>query len=434
MKTLVLTYGSRGDLEPFLALAVGLKNAGHAVTLCSAGRYESWAAQHGIAFAPASDALLDLMDTEEGRAAFEGATGVIGAMRAGLKLANVVKPINWQVMSDCWAAAKKAAPDLILYHPKSMAAPHIAEKLGVPAIMAVLQPMFVPTTAFPVAGMPDIGFGGWYNKLTYKAVAAGFRSYARAIHRFREDTLGLPKLKESAALPRQVHGRPITVLHGFSAHVVPRPEDWPEHAQITGYWRLAPDGEWSPPPDLAAFLSAGEPPVYIGFGSMVGRDPRGLAALAVAALKRVGRRGVLATGWGGLESDNLPDSVLKIEAAPHSWLFPRMAAVVHHGGAGTTAAGLHAGRPAVICPFIGDQPFWAARCAELGIGPRPVSRKKLSVERLAAAIQAATSDEKLRANAERLANCLQAENGVDRAVSVMETVARSNGRGSHGGA
>src|SRR5690606_35862025 len=161
---------------------------------------------------------------------------------------------------------------------------------------------------------------------------------------------------------------------------------------ITGYLFLDEQAGWQPPPALEAFLDAGEPPVYIGFGSMAGRDPEAMTALVVEALALCGRRGLLLTGWGGLHAGAVPESIFVLDAAPHSWLFPRMAAVVHHGGAGTTAEGLRAGVPAVVVPFLFDQPFWGARIEALGVGPAPIPRKQLTAARLAGAIHRAVSD------------------------------------------
>jgi sterol 3beta-glucosyltransferase len=146
-----------------------------------------------------------------------------------------------------------------------------------------------------------------------------------------------------------------------------------------------------------------------------------MTEISLAALKQSNQRGLLLTGWGGITQSDLPDSVFKIDSAPHSWLFPRMAAAVHHGGAGTTAAGLRAGKPTVIIPFFGDQPFWAQRVAALGAGPKPISRKNLSTEQLAQAIQTAVTDPAIRAKATALGECIRAENGVQNATAVINS-------------
>jgi sterol 3beta-glucosyltransferase len=179
---------------------------------------------------------------------------------------------------------------------------------------------------------------------------------------------------------------------------------------------------WQPPSQLQAFLDAGEPPVYIGFGSMAGRDAAKKAQAAVGALQMSGQRGIIATGWGGMSTEELPESIFKINAAPHDWLFERVKAVVHHGGAGTTAAGLRAGKPTVISPFFGDQPFWGRRVAELGVAADPIPQKKLEAGNLAAAIDQVTSNLDLIARAETLGKKINAEDGVARGIDFLGLV------------
>ena len=175
------------------------------------------------------------------------------------------------------------------------------------------------------------------------------------------------------------------------------------------------------PSKLREFLRAGPPPVYVGFGSIAGRNPAQTTQTVVGALERAGQRGVLSSGWGGLEAARLPGTVFKLDAAPHDLLFPHMAAVVHHGGAGTTAAGLRAGKPTVVCPFFGDQPFWGARVAALGVGPAPIPQRRLTAENLAAAIRRAVTDTEMQGRAYELGVKLRAEDGVGRAVQFIET-------------
>lgn len=180
---------------------------------------------------------------------------------------------------------------------------------------------------------------------------------------WRKQILGLPPAPRNFNEMVLADGSPTPTIYPFSEHVVPRPTDWPASTISPGYWFLDRQSTWQPPTDLAAFLESGPPPVYIGFGSMAGLDSAKKAQAVVNALLKTGRRGIIATGWGGLSAETLPDTIFKLQAAPHDWLFDHVSAVVHHGGAGTTAAGLRAGRPTVICPFFGDQPFWGRRVA-----------------------------------------------------------------------
>jgi sterol 3beta-glucosyltransferase len=291
----------------------------------------------------------------------------------------------------------------------------IAGQLGVPVVQAYLFP-FRPTRAFPSPLVPGLPFGRALNRLSFHATRQIFWQSTRVADVAVRQALGLakgPLLGPFRALDRS----PAPVLYGYSPLVLPRPDDWPRNVHVTGYWTLEPPGDWSPPDDLLAFLDAGEPPVYIGFGSMGSRDPQAAGRIALEALARTGQRGLLATGWGGLRADALPAHVHLTRAVPHSWLFPRLAAVVHHGGAGTTAAGLRAGIPAIVVPFMGDQPFWGSRVAALGVGPAPVPRRLLDAKRLAGAIAQAVSDPDMRERAAELGRRLRQEDGVATAVA-----------------
>jgi UDP:flavonoid glycosyltransferase YjiC (YdhE family) len=209
-------------------------------------------------------------------------------------------------------------------------------------------------------------------------------------------------------------------LLAYSPSVVPTPADWPASVHVTGYWFLDEPAGWQPPADLVAFLEGGPPPVYVGFGSMPDREAQQMTALVVRALELCGQRGVLLSGWSGLGGATLPGTIHHLESIPHAWLFPRVAAVVHHGGAGTTAAGLRAGVPSIVTPFLSDQYFWAARVAALGVGPESVSYHKLTAERLAEMIRQATTDEAMRAQARVMGQRIEAERGVERAVELIE--------------
>jgi sterol 3beta-glucosyltransferase len=272
-----------------------------------------------------------------------------------------------------------------------------------------------PTRAFTNPILP-FELPAALNRRSYAANSGGKAPFMGMINEFRREELGLPPRGRFASEERLPDGRSIPILHAYSPAVVPIPPDWPPHVTATGYWFIDADPAWQPQGDLAAFLDAGPPPVYIGFGSMVTRDPAAKTALAVEALRLSGQRGVIAAGWAGLRTAKLPDTIHLLGQAPHDWLFPRMSAVVHHGGAGTTAAGLRAGRPTVIAPFFGDQPFWGRRVQALGVGPAPLPQKRLTAEALAAAIRAVVSDDGTRTRAAALGERIRAEDGVERTV------------------
>jgi sterol 3beta-glucosyltransferase len=417
MKILILTVGSRGDVQPYIALGAGLQAAGHAVTLATLAAFAPMAAERGLGFQPLRGEFLELLQTPEGKAALVGKGNPLALLRQ-------VTPMLRRILDDALAAS--AGAELLLYHPKALAGHSIAEKLGIPGILALPLPLYSPTAAFPSPILPVSNLGPTLNRLSHRVMVALATASVRGIvNRWRKEALGLPPVRDELTL----HGRPLLRLYGYSPAVLPTPADWDEHSVATGYWFLDSPRGWEPPAALQAFLSAGPPPVYVGFGSMPTQDAARTTRMVLGALERAGQRGVLATGWGGLAAAELPPSVYLLDEAPHDWLFPHMAAVVHHGGAGTTAAGLRAGVPTVICPFFGDQPFWGRRVAAQGAGPRPIPQRRLTAEALGAAIQAAVGDTSMRARAEALGATIRAEDGVGQAVARIEAqVAQSSNR------
>ena len=429
MHVLIATVGSRGDVQPYVALGVGLAAAGHRVTVNTSSRFEGVVREHGLAFAPLSDGLLELMDAQSGL--IEDMGRLRTAVPTALRMLRETKDIQRDLVVDGWEAAREARPDLLLYHFKLPGSVHFADHLGIPAVLGALIPQLVPTSAWPAVGLPG-GPGGAFNRATYRlALSAARRVAAPHVDAWRR-AHGLAPWPRGADVLHTPTGTPVPVLHGVSPHVVPHPSDWPDTAMMTGYWFLdTPDATL--PPALDAFLAAGAPPVYVGFGSMSGRQPERLAATVVEALDRAGLRGILASGWGGLAPGAVPDSVHVVESVPHDALFPRVAAVVHHGGAGTTAAGLRAGRPTVVVPFFGDQPFWGARVRDLGVGPAPLPQRRLTADGLATALRAAVNDAQIRRRARALGRAIRAEDGVGSAVRLLETIVLQQGRAGGAG-
>ncbi|MFD0985551.1 glycosyltransferase [Methyloligella solikamskensis] len=423
MEVLIITYGSRGDVQPYVALGRGLQDAGHEVMLATSVRFEEFVESNGLAYGYLNDDLLSIIDTDQGKELIEKAGNLYEIAKRTYTMARQVAPLQKQLMRESWEVAKTFQPDFIVFHSKGGAAPHIAEKLGIGCALATPIPMFVPTGAWRFVVAPDWNLGAWYNRASYRLihllVNRVWRKYVRS---FRAG-LDLPPIAEFDFL-KEADGTPIPIIHAHSEAVLPRPDDWPDYAYITGYWFLDGPNDWEPPQTLTDFLEAGPPPVYVGFGSMAGRDPKRMAEIVVEALQRVGLRGIIATGWGGLSADDLPETILKIDEAPHEWLFPKMAAVVHHGGAGTTAAGLRAGKPSVLVPFFADQPFWASRVYALGAGPKAIPRKRLTVDKLAAALKEATTNQDIIDKAASLGAEIRKEHGVANAVGLIERLAK----------
>ncbi|MEM9216510.1 MAG: glycosyltransferase [Cyanobacteria bacterium P01_F01_bin.150] len=424
MNVLIVTLGSRGDVQPCIALGKKLKIAGHQVTVCTSTLFESIITAQGLDYGYMNNELMRLMDSDAGRDAMENTNGPWGVIRTNLKLLTRVKSIYRKTINDIWQTTQTVNPDMLIVASKvAFIAESIADKQDIPLAMALAFPQIVPTAQSQAIGFPDWPLGPWYNRFTYWIVHTAIGLYGGIPKEFRRKVLHLPPKPKGINLWHRADGSPIPVLHGYSQHVVPRPTDWPESAHVTGYWFLDRPNDWQPPDDLKAFLDSGNPPIYIGFGSISGRYPQRLANIIIEALRITNQRGILATGWGGLQSNTLPKTIFQLDQAPHDWLFPKVSAVIHHGGAGTTAAGLRAGRPTLICPFFGDQPFWGKQIYTLGVGPKPIPQKQLTTSRLAKAINELVSNQTMRCNAEALGEKIRAEDGVGNAIALLEPLA-----------
>jgi UDP:flavonoid glycosyltransferase YjiC (YdhE family) len=328
----------------------------------------------------------------------------------------MIAPVVMQMAVDAYKACRES-DGLICLGVFSAFGQAITEALNIPLIHVEPTPLLW-TRAFPAPSWPiQRDLGGGHNFLSGMVMLQVIWQWYRPfINAFRQQ-LGLAPTSV-ARFYRALYEKPM--LSAYSPELIPRPDDWPGNLHLTGYFFLDDQLDWQPSPALQHFLDAGDPPVYIGFGSMGGTNPESLADLLLTALEKSGQRGLILSGWGGLHLERMPESVFVANSVPHRWLFPRMAAVVHHGGAGTTAEGLRAGVPNVIVPFILDQPFWGARINAMGLGPKPIPHKKLTADRLAVAIQTAIIDSQMRQRAQECGEAIRAENGVVNAVRVIE--------------
>jgi UDP:flavonoid glycosyltransferase YjiC (YdhE family) len=299
----------------------------------------------------------------------------------------------------------------------------IAEKSGARHISAMLTPTPLATRSGPATiSAPRPGSDSWVNYLLHKAVIerVDWSLTQGPANTFRQNALGLPFQGREEYL-KYLSRTPI--LHGISPQVVPHPRDWPATTHTTGYWFLADDLGWQPTRELLDFLDAGDPPVFLSFGSMTSRDPNATTKLLADAVALSGKRAIIQAGWANLGEAALPDSVHLVGYVPHSWLLPRVAAAVHHGGAGTTAQVMATGIPAVAVPHMGDQPYWGVRIVQLGVGPRPIPRVKLTAPKLAGAIRQMTTDQGMRRRAAELGAKIRTENGVAAAADLIERYA-----------
>ncbi|MCO6009312.1 glycosyltransferase [Actinoallomurus purpureus] len=406
----IMAAGSRGDIQPCVALGRGLAARGNGVRLIVAAGHEPLAA--GLDTAVLSVDPARLLETDEVREWLLNGRDPVRFI-SGFK--RLIRPMAEMLLEEVLSACKDA--DLLLFPTLGFIGHHLAEYLGVDEALIHFQPSH-PTSAFPHPLVPR-AFGA--ERLSFHLVDQIAWQLGRPIlNPWRRDALGLPGL----SLRGPMRGvRDVPVLACFSEAVVPRPPDWPGHVHTTGYWFLD-EPAWTPGPRLADFLASGPPPVYVGFGSMKPRDPEATFRMVRAALRGAGVRGIVALGEGQ-EAD---DDLFVVGDVPHSWLFPRTLAAVHHGGAGTTAAALRAGIPAVVCPFFGDQPFWGARVAAIGAGPPPLPIKRLGPGALAERITRTVRDEAMRHRAARIGRRIAAEDGVGRACAALEAARKGRGR------
>jgi UDP:flavonoid glycosyltransferase YjiC (YdhE family) len=413
MRVLIVTAGSRGDVAPYTGLGGRLHAAGHQVALAAHPSYAELAAGCGLDFRPIPGDLRALQASANGRLHRSDTRGLIEFVRVGTRFVGE--------LGDGIAAAADGGMDLMLL--SATAAPlgySVAERHGIPSLGVFLQPV-QPTGDFPPMVLGARSLGGWGNRIAGQwGHALGRSVYAAASRRLRA-RLGLAPAN-LRSLDRRCAALRWPILHGFSPTVVPRPADWRPGLDVVGYWWPEPRAPWQPPPELVDFLSAGPPPVFVGFGSMVGAVDR-LTALVGSALRAAGLRGIIQSDVAGAPALATKD-MITIGEAPHDWLFPHVAAVVHHAGAGTTAAGLRAGVPAVPVPMMADQPFWANRLAMLGVSPAIIPAHRLSAARLTAAIQAAVSDPSYAHRARAIAVRLAAEDGTGAVVRAVERLAR----------
>jgi len=410
---LIVTAGSRGDVAPYTGVGVRLQEAGYRVAVATHARFGGLVRDCGLELRPLPP------DDDPFRADTGGAGRTfqagLSSVRSNVRLA---ADLIRQLAAGIADAATQGADVLLLSTTVAPFGWHVAESLGTPSMGTYLQPAS-PTRHWAPAFMTgERSLGPWGNRAAARvALRAIDAVIARPTRRLRAE-LGLPAL-HPRALRRRLEDEAWPICYGFSPTVLPRPRDWRDRLDVVGYWWPAAADRWTPPRQLVDFLAAGPPPVFVGFGSMGHGRARELSELVSAALRRAGVRGVIQAGAAGLAAPASGDDILAIGDAPHAWLFPRMAALVHHAGAGTAAAGLRAGVPAVLVPFGSDQPFWANRLARLGVCPQPMPSRSLSATGLAEAIRQAVSDWRLRRAVERVAERIRREDGAGRVVEAV---------------
>ena len=420
MRFCILTYGSRGDIQPYLALGLGLRRAGHSVRLAAPGLYEAFVRSYGLDYARLPGDPAGLMRRVFAR---QGLLGPISTAQAVLR---AVAPVAVELYPAVQAACQGA--DAVVHSLLLTGLGHQAAlELGVLDVSALVFALFSPTTAFPNPLFPAWSWGERYNYLSHREFNRVFwYAHRLGLAWLRRREAAVPRLAEWPFWRSDPYLRPprpsrweTPILYGLSPSVLPRPADWDANVHLTGYWFLPPPEDWQPSEELRRFLEAGPPPVYLGFGSVISRRVQRLTRRALQALTHLSQRVILVAGWGGFSPAELPPGVLALQGAPFHWLFPRLAGVIHHGGMGTTAAAFRAGIPQLIVPFGADQPFWGRRAAALHTG-LTLSARAARGQRLETALERVLNEDCLRDSARRLGQRVRGEDGVGVAVRLLE--------------
>ncbi len=409
-----LTYGSRGDLQPFLALAVGLQKAGHRVRLAAPHRFSAFVAQYGVPFVP----LPGEPEVISQRLNDAGANPFGMACSIGDYVSRIALSVARAAFVACHGTTLLVHSFLFTVGGHSWAYEH-----GIADVSVQTFPMFAPTRAFPHPAVPQLPPG----RLSYLSHWLAERAF------WLSGNLGYRVVRRAAAdlsLPRRLywpfvdsaHHPRTPLLFAYSPSVLPRPSDWGEGVHVNGYLFLDMPAAYRPPSALVEFL-AEEPPICVTFGSMVRRDATHIYRIVLEALEQTRQRAVILSGWNDWQNLSVPPNVLVMEAVPHDWLLPRCKAVIHYGGAGTTAAGLRAGIPNIVIPFAADQPFWGARVHAIGAGPLPIPIRALTTRRLGAAL-AEAEGEACRNGAQEAGRKIRAEDGLGRAIHLIESAAK----------
>ena len=428
MRLTILSVGSRGDVEPCVALGLSLKAAGHEVKLATHSTFQGLIEGRGLSFAPLSVDPRAVVESL-GKSDASGFGGRASGIRIMKNFRRAVEPALYQSTEEALDACKES--EGVVVSSAAFFGYDVADALDLPVAGAAMQPLMGATRFFPSALMPSkIGLleggaparavSGLYNRFSHLAAEQLlWHPFRSTINRIRRELLSLP--------PQPFFGpfgtpdaRQSPQLHGWSRVLLDRPPDWDDSRQVTGYWFLDREESWEPPRGLLEFLDAGRPPVCMGFGSSSIDNPEQIASVFAETLRRLGQRGVLLGGWGGLKSADLPDNVYQTEEAPYDWLLPKTQGFIHHGATGATHAVLRAGIPGVTVPSYGDQLLWGYRLSRLGVSPDPIPRRKLSSARLTSAIFRLLIDERIRSRAATLGQRVREEDGVGEAVKVLQ--------------
>ncbi|CUA73567.1 Sterol 3-beta-glucosyltransferase UGT80B1 [Rhizoctonia solani] len=422
----IMIVGSRGDVQPYLALGKQLQQYGHEVRLSTHETFRKMVKDAGLKFYNIGGDPHELMSYMVRN---PGLIPGLESLRNGDigKKQKMVAEILEGCFASCFAPDLGAgeetgfAADAIISNPPTFAHIHCAEALGIPLLLSFTMP-WCPTASFPhplvnikQSENTEPKMANYYSYSLVEMMT--WQGLGRTINKFRMKRLGLDYLATASAVG-MIERCAVPWTYCLSPALVPKPGDWMSHIDVVGFYFLDLASDYSPPQNLVEFLKAGEPPVYIGFGSIVLQNPQEMTKAILSGIAQAGVRAIVSPGWGGLDEDLIRSAgphVFALGNVPHDWLFQHVSAVCHHGGAGTTAIGLKCGKPTIIVPFFGDQPWWATQIARRGAGPPPLDSKKLTAESFAVALRIALSPATMRA-AEAVGETIRRENGVQNGV------------------
>ncbi|KAJ6190941.1 hypothetical protein N7519_000962 [Penicillium mononematosum] len=424
LNIVIQIVGSRGDVQPFVALGTELQKTGHRVRIATHNVFEQFILEAGLEFYPIGGDPADLMSYMVKN---PGLIPSLDSVREG----DIQKKrlMMAEILHGCWQSCLMPDPitnapfvaNAIIANPPSFAHVHCAQALGIPLHLMFTMP-WSPTKAFshPLANLKNIPADqGWLNHVSYSVVDwLSWQGLGGVINDWRKHELELEPISLSDG-PFILSKLNVPYTYCWSPGLVPKPDDWPHNFDVCGFFFRDPP-DYQPPLEIAEFLNAGPPPVYFGFGSIVLDNPEEITKTILQTVKETGVRAIISRGWsklGGVDPGELNrNDVLFIDDCPHEWLFERVSAVVHHGGAGTTACGLRNGKPTIIVPFFGDQPFWGEMVSAAGAGPDPIPYKQLKVATLAQAVKFCLTPDAVR-SAQGIAAKMQLDEGVKTAVA-----------------
>jgi sterol 3beta-glucosyltransferase len=411
----MLTTGTRGDTQPFMALGLELKKKGYRVRIAASEAYQDFIESYGFEYAMLRGDVSKIIES----GAADDAINADNPLKFFSSLKNEkMMGMMVNIQKDLHKACKGAGA--IVYHPGAAIGYFAAKEMNIPSILASPFPM-TPTKDYPALIFYDRPrFGKIYNKLTHHIFEWGFwKVVSGPLKKYWVQQYGEGPNDFSCPYPKQRTAANPTIISS-SPTVFSVSKDWPEHVHSYGNWFMDSDHSYQPEEKLERFLKAGEPPVYIGFGSVGDKKNAGeTTALVIKALKLAGKRGIINTGGSGMnQTEEIAEDILFVKDIPHEWLFPKMSAVVHHGGAGTTAEGLRAGVPSIIVPYGNDQFAWGRKIHELGAGAKAIPRKELTAEKLSAAISYTQVNE-IQSKAQEIGKQIRAEKGAEKAAQVI---------------